>query len=252
MVLPHDEAGDGPVLLLLHAGVADRSMWSELLTPLADAGHRVVAVDLPGFGEAPGLASPVGPWADVKDTLDALRVDFAAVVGVSYGGMVAQRLAYVYPGSVSALVLVSTPAPGHEFSEELLAAESREEQALEEEDLDGALAAVLDTWTQPDREDVRTRIAAMQRRAFELQAGIEDMNADDPLDEDPGAIAAITVPTLLVNGALDWEDFRASGDVLARVLPDARQLTLDGAGHLAPLETPEAFTEAVISFLETS
>jgi pimeloyl-ACP methyl ester carboxylesterase len=50
VTLPHDEAGSGPAVVLLHAGVADRTMWSEHLEHLADAGYRAVAMDLPGFG----------------------------------------------------------------------------------------------------------------------------------------------------------------------------------------------------------
>ncbi len=52
-LLPHDELGSGPALVLLHAGIADRRMWSEHLAPLAEAGYRAIAIDLPGFGEAP-------------------------------------------------------------------------------------------------------------------------------------------------------------------------------------------------------
>lgn len=53
MTLPHDDVGAGPALVLLHAGVADRRIWSEHLQPLAGAGFRALALDLPGFGDAP-------------------------------------------------------------------------------------------------------------------------------------------------------------------------------------------------------
>ncbi|MGH9062286.1 MAG: alpha/beta fold hydrolase [Acidimicrobiales bacterium] len=56
MLLPYDEAGDGEPVILLHAGVADRTMWHEHLEPLAAAGYRVLAIDLPGFGEARPLS----------------------------------------------------------------------------------------------------------------------------------------------------------------------------------------------------
>ncbi|MCW3033129.1 MAG: Alpha/beta hydrolase fold protein, partial [Solirubrobacterales bacterium] len=50
MILPHDQNGSGPPVVLLHAGVADRRMWAALLPALADAGLGVLAPDLPGFG----------------------------------------------------------------------------------------------------------------------------------------------------------------------------------------------------------
>ena len=115
-MLPHDELGAGPAVVLLHAGVADRSMWSEHLGPLADAGYRAVALELPGFGEAP--LSPT-PWAEVLAAMDRLGIDPAAVVGNSFGGAVALRMAVVAPDKVSSLVLVSAPAPGIDPSPEL-------------------------------------------------------------------------------------------------------------------------------------
>jgi 3-oxoadipate enol-lactonase len=80
MTLPHSELGDGSALLLLHAGIADRRMWDEHLGPLAEAGHRVVAVDLPGFGDAASEREPVAPWEDVRETMDALEIERASLV----------------------------------------------------------------------------------------------------------------------------------------------------------------------------
>ena len=45
-MLPFDEIGSGPVIVLLHAGIADRTMWREHLAPLADAGYRALALDM--------------------------------------------------------------------------------------------------------------------------------------------------------------------------------------------------------------
>ena len=57
--MPYDEVGVGPPLVLLHAGVADRSMWSDVL-PLP--GFRAITPDLPGFGEAAVRPGPQAPW----------------------------------------------------------------------------------------------------------------------------------------------------------------------------------------------
>ena len=76
MTLPHDEAGDGPAVVLLHAGIADRTMWSEHLDSLAAAGFRVIAPDLPGFGEAPQAPREGGHPPPAGGTVErALRVD---------------------------------------------------------------------------------------------------------------------------------------------------------------------------------
>src|SRR5450759_4950689 len=100
MSLPHDDVGSGPPLILLHAGIADRTMWAEHLQPLASAGFRVLAADLPGFGDAPVAAQEDAPWNDVLATMDALGIERAVLVGNSLGGLVAQRVAVLAPGRV--------------------------------------------------------------------------------------------------------------------------------------------------------
>src|SRR5919202_6400293 len=115
-MLPHDDVGAGAPVVLLHAGIADRRMWAEHAGPLAEAGHRVVAVDLPGFGEAP--ASPTfDPWNDVLATMDALGLERAALVGNSLGGAVALSAAAAAPERVTHLALVSAFAPAVEPSD---------------------------------------------------------------------------------------------------------------------------------------
>ena len=250
-MLPHDDAGSGPALVLLHAGVADRRMWAEQLAPLTDAGFRVVAMDLPGFGEAPVAQEQDAPWADVLETMDALAIDRAALVGVSLGADVALRVALVAPERLTALVLLSARAPGFDPSEELRAAWEAETAAWDRGDVDGAVGAVVEAWTLPGASaELRERVAAMQRRAYELQAdetGVEE--APDPLEEDPDALGRLSVPALVTAGEHDKPDFRTSADMLAGALPQARHAVIEGAGHLAPLETPEAFRELVLDFL---
>jgi 3-oxoadipate enol-lactonase len=64
MLLSHDELGEGMPVVLLHAGVVDRRMWGEHLAAIADARHRVIAMDLPGFGEA-AVAQEQAPKRDL-------------------------------------------------------------------------------------------------------------------------------------------------------------------------------------------
>ncbi len=251
MTLPYDDLGAGPAVVLLHAGVADRRMWAEHLTPIADAGFRVLAMDLPGFGEAPAPALEDAPWVDVLATMDALDVEQAILVGNSFGGAVAQRVAVVAPERVSSLVLVSSLGSGVEPSAEMQAAWEAEETALEDGDIDAAVQTVIETWTLPDApQELRDAVAAMQRRAFELQTERPPApEAPDPLEEDPTALSAVEAPVLIVVGEHDMLDFHLAADALAQALPHARREILPGAGHLAPLEQPAAFRELLLSFL---
>jgi pimeloyl-ACP methyl ester carboxylesterase len=157
----------------------------------------------------------------------------------------------VAPDRVSALALISAPAPGLEPSSEMEAAWQAEEEALERGDIEAAVDAVVEAWTLSDApQELRARVATMQRRAFALQAEVPSATeAPDPIEQRPDALARLSVPTLAAAGERDMRDFRHGAELMARTLPSARHAVIAGAGHLAPLETPEAFRELVLAFL---
>lgn len=251
-MLPHDDVGAGPALVLLHAGVADRTMWAEHLEPLAARRHRVVAPDLPGFGEAVPVPGGPAAWTEVVGLLDTLGIDRALLVGNSFGGAVALRVAAVAPERVAGLVLISAPPVELDPSPRLAAAWEAEESALEAGDVDAAVQAVVGAWTLPDGPpSVRERVAAMQRRAFELQLQLPDDEPEppDPLDEDPAALGRLSAPALVAVGERDMPDFLDAAQQLSRDLPrSGPERVIAGAGHLAPLETPEEFRRLLLAF----
>lgn len=240
-------------MLLLHAGVGDRSMWAEHLGWLAEAGYRAIAVDLPGFGEAevpPGLQAP---WEDVLATLRALGVDQAIVVGNSFGAAVALRMAAVAPAAVSGLVLISPPPLNHEPSPELAAAWEAEEAAWEQGDLDGVATAVAGAWVRPDAPaGIRERVIAMQRRAAELQAAAGEVEeAPDPLEANAQHLERMDIPVLTAAGRNDMSDFKQGAQEIAQLVRRGQSTTIEGAAHLAPLEAPDEFQALLMGFLTT-
>ncbi|MFJ7984667.1 alpha/beta fold hydrolase [Streptomyces sp. NPDC096351] len=250
MTLSHDVTGQGPsTVLLLHSGVCDRRMWDGQVPVLAEAGHRVVRCDLRGFGDTPVDAAHVHA-DDVRDLLDRLGVERAAVVGSSFGGTVALELAVRHPGRVSALALLASGIPGFEPGEELRAWGDREDALLDAGDLDGAVELNVDTWLGPEAgPGARALVREMQRRAFEVQlAAPEEFDPVTP-GIAPGDLAGIKVPALVVAGAHDVPDFRAVADDLTRLLPGARRVDLAWAGHLPALERPDETARLLADFL---
>jgi pimeloyl-ACP methyl ester carboxylesterase len=185
--------------MLIHAGVADRSMWREHLDWLAAAGFRAIAVDLPGFGEAEVAGGVQAPWEEVLQTARGLGLPRMALVGNSFGAAVALRVAVVAPAAVAALMVISPPPLELDPSPSLRAAWEAEEAALEQGDIDGAVSAILEAWLQPSAPPaLRERVATMQRRAFELQRAATDVReAPDPLDRR----AAVVQPVLVLRPA---------------------------------------------------
>ncbi|MET9349394.1 alpha/beta fold hydrolase [Streptomyces termitum] len=241
MTLSHDTAGTGPrTVVLLHSGVCDRRMWDGQFQALADAGHHVVRCDLRGFGDSP-VDAPHLHADDVRDLLDHLGVERAVLVGSSFGGEVALEHAVRHPDRTEALVLLCAAAPvEHEAGPELRAFFEREDALVEAGDLDAASALNAALWLGPDAGDeARALVHAMQRRAFELQLAAPEEFEPRPSGVTERDLAAITAPALVVTGAHDLPDFRAIGEKTAALLPAARRLTLDWAGHLPALERPE-------------
>jgi pimeloyl-ACP methyl ester carboxylesterase len=114
--------------------------------------------------------------------------------------------------------------------------------------VEAAAEAAVTTWTRPDAP--RERVAAMQRRAFALQADIDwPPTGFDPLERDLDALRAFEAPTLIMVGEQDMHDFHLAADALVGALPDARKVVLADAGHLAPLEQPHAFRELLPAFI---
>ncbi len=89
----------------------------------------------------------------------------------------------------------------------------------------------------------------MQRRAFELKAEAAPEEDPDFLEERPEMLESLAVPTLVAAGEHDMVDFRRGAEAMAALIPGARRVTIEGAGHLAPLEVPQAFRELLLGFL---
>lgn len=258
MTLHHEVRGDGPDILLLHAGVADGRMWAPLADRLVAAGHRTIAPDLQGFGRTPLEPGFVSNTADLLALLDELGIDGVTVVGASFGGLVSLSLALRAPERVAGLVLLDATLDEFEASGDLAAFVTAEDAAVDAGDADAVVALNVGFWV--DRpgarpaEDVdpavRDLVATMVRDAYAAQDGI-DATFDD--DDPPAArrLGEIRAPALVVTGADDVEDFHRIAEVLAAELPGAGPVvTVPRAAHLPALERPDDVAALVIAFLD--
>jgi pimeloyl-ACP methyl ester carboxylesterase len=246
MTLSHDVAGDGPALVLLHAGVCDRRMWDPQWQPLIDAGYRVVRCDLRGFGRTPAPDGPYNNADDVIALLDGLGITDAALIGSSYGGKTSLEIAARRPGRVSAMVLLCPGLDDHEPSDVLRALDERENALLEAGDIEAALELMTDTWIGPEGDEAtREAVRVMQRRAYEVQLAAGDVERLRP----PYDLSAVRAPALVVSGGHDLADFRRIAARLPGLLPAAEHRELPWAGHLPSMERPAEVTELLLGFL---
>jgi pimeloyl-ACP methyl ester carboxylesterase len=234
-------------VLLLHAGIADRRMWAPQTEVLAAAGHRVLAPDLPGFGDAPLEPGTISYVEHVAGLLDGPSV----VVGCSFGGRVALELALARPELVERLVLIGAGLGRWDWSASAQAGFAEEEEAIERGALAEAAASQASMWLAPDPDPaVRELTEAMTIRSYEQQLPLEgqsqavwpERSAEERLDE-------IGVPTLVLLGGEDVEDIAQMAETLVAGIPGARLETIEGAGHLPSLERPDELNRLLLAFL---
>jgi pimeloyl-ACP methyl ester carboxylesterase len=233
--LHHRDEGSGPVVLLLHAGVADLRMWDTQVAELVP-GHRVVRCDLRGYGHTPlESGASYSDAGDVLALLDELGVERCTVVAASYGGWVALQVATAAPDRVERLVLLDALAEVAEPDERLRSFWREEGALVEAGDLDAATDLNLATFLGPDAtEDAREQLWKMQRGILQHQTDAGEVeNAELPVD-----LSLLTMPVTLVAGAHDLPFFVETARELSRLLPDAELVELPWAGHLPSLERP--------------
>jgi 3-oxoadipate enol-lactonase len=251
--MAYEEAGNGPALILLHAGIADRRMWRDVMPAFAER-FRTIAPDLRAYGDTPLPDDPFCWTADVLRLMDELAVPRAHLVGVSMSSRIAIDLALEHPERVERMVLCGAGIPGWEYSQVMADNDDAERSALEAGDLDGASWLEVRVWLDgPDRRadqvdpELRRRVFEMQRRAYEIDN--ENAELSWLVSEPRQRYAEIKAPTLVLAGALDQVDVRRIAPVLAGEIPGAVYRELPGVAHLPPMEDPATFTSVVNEFL---
>jgi 3-oxoadipate enol-lactonase len=248
------EAGSGPVLLLLHGLGGSRLSWEPQLADLANR-CRVIAWDLPGYGNSPPLDGDVtfAALADaVADFAGVCGVEAVHLAGISFGGMIAQYVAARHPTLVRSLTLLSTsPAfgldgtkPG-EWRDARLAPLDAGEQPVDFAD------KVLHAIAGPHitAEAMAGQRAAMSRiTADALRRSIDCLVTHDSR----ALLPSITAPTLCMVGELDEETPVTYAFALADMIPNARLAVIPRAGHLLNVEAPEAVNQLLIEQMERS
>ncbi|MCB9675750.1 MAG: alpha/beta hydrolase [Alphaproteobacteria bacterium] len=261
-----DSGGDKPPLLFIHGLSSYMGFWEYQLQEFTST-HRVIALDLPGYGSSSRPDAPMTPpWyaETVAGFMDALELDSAAVVGHSMGGQIAITLTLDHPERVDRLVL-SAPAGLERFNPGAARwmkdwwHEGRAMHSGESEVRTAFLAAVFNTHDEGVERLIEERVRLGKHEAFKGTsvavsrsiAGMVDHPVADRLGE-------IDVPTLIVFGTDDHmiPNPIFTGGRTKRIaeqgrdaIPGARLVLVPGAGHTVHHDAPGEFNRAVAEFL---
>ncbi len=259
------ELGDGSPLLFIHGLSGSWPNWLEQLPVLA-AEHRVIAVDLPGFGSSPMPEKDISisGYARLLDRLlGQLEIDAAAVVGNSMGGFIGAELAIAFPQRVERLVLISAAGistrgdartdrvlPSLRRAERILAASgawvaSKSDNVARRSRLRKAALKIV--VAHPDR--LPAALAAEQIRGAGKPGFLEALEAILEYDF-RDRLPEIVCPTLIVWGDSDRLINVRDADVFAELIPGSRKVIFEDTGHMAMLERPAAFNALLKDFLD--
>lgn len=248
------EAGAGLPVLLLHAFPLPGAMWDDQIAALAGS-YRLIVPDLSGFGASQGVP-PDGVCrmsdlaADAVALLDQLEIGRAVIVGLSMGGYAALALAEGAPERLRALVLADTRA-GADSDEARQRRIETARKVLEEGT--GFLAEtlppkLLGPATREKRPEVVTRVERMIREAPPAGVAAAQRGMAQRPDR-TRVLPGLDVPVLILVGEDDELTPPAEARAMEREIRGAELVTIPEAGHLANLERPEAFNEALDGFL---
>ncbi|HEX6391650.1 MAG TPA: alpha/beta fold hydrolase [Solirubrobacteraceae bacterium] len=258
------DIGAGPAVVFLHGLSGCWQNWLESIPPLA-ADHRVIALDLPGFGESPMPAEPIsvsGYARLVVELLDALGIERATIVGNSMGGFVACEMAIRFPARVQRLVLVAAAG----LSLRHMRHERRRGLRARAENLLffglGRLARHTDLVVRSRRlrRGLLLLVAAHPERLpgpliLEQAHGAGKPGFDDALEAMTAypirdRLGEIRAPALIVWGEEDRLVPVRDADEFRWLIADSRRVLYPDTGHMVMLERPARFNADVRAFIE--
>lgn len=244
---------EAPAVVLVHAFTTDLRMWVPHVEAFAED-YFVVAPDLRGHGlsSAPEELESysIEVYArDLRALLDELGIDLCALIGCSFGGMIALQFAVTWPDRLAALV-VSDASPAYDSPRYDDAFRERERRIREMSDLADrygmaglarrAAARVHDEFL---RDGIRRHYESLRLAGF---LGAARARRERP-DLTPLLREKLTMPLLLCVG--DQDPVRIATDVIAEEVPSATYLVFKGGTHPVPITRASAWREAVLRFL---
>ncbi|WP_040698592.1 alpha/beta fold hydrolase [Nocardia vinacea] len=254
-------------LLVIHGGPDwDHSYLREPLVELAGT-HRLILPDLRGCGRSTrGLRddeyTPDSVVGDLTALLDAYGVARVDVLGFSYGGLIAQRLAVDAPDRVRRLIIASSsilPVPADAFAGWRVRDERRAREAQVWSDRMSAGAeltraaaiagASANIWRAAALPDYLRRLAAIRFSAEWMRPMLAGTLPSPRYENAARRLAELNVPLLLLHGRQDMIFPSTLTTEAVALIPSAQPVVIDEAGHMAHIDQPDQWLGAVREFL---
>jgi 3-oxoadipate enol-lactonase len=247
----YERMGNGETIVLIHDGLVHREIWDGQF-PVYAKNYDVVRYDRRGYGKSPVPAARYSNVDDLYRLFEQLKIKKAILMGMSAGGGLVIDFALEHPDRVTALVLVGAVVSGFDYTNHVLTRGGR----LRQQDR-ASTEAAIEYWAFKDPyETAPASTAAKEKVKALLLANPQN------LDDRKGALRTppkrpalpnldeIKAPVLIVAGEYDIPDVHAHAGAIDAGTPNSRRIIIADAGHLVPMEQPEAFNTSVLQFLQ--
>ena len=249
--------GDGPPILLVHAGIVDLRAWDPLVPYLVEAGHRVVRYDTRGFGQSTTDDVEFSNRADLRAVLDDLGIARAAFVGNSRGAMIALDTILETPERAVAFAWVGGGIGGFEGNAptaEEIATFDRADELEAGDDIEALADLESQIWVDGIGQKAGRAPAWIRDAVREMDLPLlrKDRVVGRPISLQPEAntrLGDIHIPVLVVVGALDTTGTRASAVRLEDAVEGARRIVYSEVAHMVGMEVPERLAGDIVELV---
>jgi 3-oxoadipate enol-lactonase len=255
--LYYETSGNGPAIVLIHAGFLDLRMWDPQI-PIFSKTNRVIRYDVRGFGKSDIARNTYSDYKDLRALLYHLRVKTASLVGVSNGGRIAADFAVEYPSMLDHLVLVSPGMSGYKSSgpEEDKMWEEFDKQMKPQEVADREGRAVdavemdVNAWASAQTQVNRERIRQIALDNFHVHVENPWKLQVPPEPRTFQRLSQIRIPTLVIIGDRDVPPQILLTDNIHSHIPGSKRVLIPGADHIVNMSKPDEFNRTVLEFLK--
>jgi len=255
--LYYETSGNGPAIVLIHAGFLDLRMWDPQI-PVFSKTNRVIRYDVRGFGKSDIARNTYSDYKDLRALLYHLRVKTASLVGVSNGGRIAADFAVEYPSMLDHLVLVSPGMSGYKSSgpeeDKMWEEFDRQMKPQEVADREGrAVDAVemdVNAWASAQTPVNRERIKQIALDNFHVHVENPWRLQVPPEPRTFQRLSQIRIPTLVITGDRDVPPQILLTDNIHSHIPGSKRVLIPGADHIVNMSKPDEFNRTVLEFLK--
>jgi pimeloyl-ACP methyl ester carboxylesterase len=267
---------DGQVILFIHGTAAWSGLWRETMTPLAEAGYRCIAIDIPPFGFSERPATPSYGNADqakrIVALMDELAIQRAILFGHSFGGGATMETALMIPERIDALILLDVgalnlnlqPKPNTSpptAMELFLGTPAVRNPVLAATATNPLFTRRLISAMLFDPADATDEKIEVIQKPLVLEDSTNTLGdwlnevlgpQEISLTTDPMNYQSLDMPALIVWGDHDTIIPLQEGKYLQSILPNAELVVMQGVNHIPHLEDPDTLMEIVLEFLDRS